>query len=104
MLVVIKLSANLVYAQEVSPLITRTIGSTHEYWPVQRFKIFPVGRNVFYIVSYRTTMNKIITQKITPFLWFDHDAEDAARFYTSIFKNSRITDIAHYGESAAEAS
>jgi predicted 3-demethylubiquinone-9 3-methyltransferase (glyoxalase superfamily) len=49
-------------------------------------------------------MTKIITQKITPFLWFDHDAEDAAKFYTSIFKNSRIIDIAHYGESAAEAS
>lgn len=49
-------------------------------------------------------MNKIITQKITPFLWFDHNAEDAAKFYTSIFKNSRIIDIAHYGESAAEAS
>jgi predicted 3-demethylubiquinone-9 3-methyltransferase (glyoxalase superfamily) len=58
-----------------------------------------VGSNVFYIVSYRTT-----TQKITPFLWFDHDAEDAAKFYTSIFKNSRIIDIAHYGESDAEAS
>lgn len=37
-------------------------------------------------------------------MWFDHDAEDAAKFYTSIFKNSRIIDIAHYGESAAEAS
>ncbi len=27
-------------------------------------------------------------QKITPFLWFDHQAEEAAKFYTSVFKNS----------------
>ena len=43
-------------------------------------------------------------QKITPFLWFDHDAEEAAKFYTSIFKNSKIIDTAHYGKSSAEAS
>ena len=29
-------------------------------------------------------------QQITPFLWFDHQAEEAARFYVSIFKNSKI--------------
>jgi predicted 3-demethylubiquinone-9 3-methyltransferase (glyoxalase superfamily) len=49
-------------------------------------------------------MNNTIMQKITPFLWFDHDAEDAAKFYTSIFKNSKIIDTAHYGKSAAQAS
>jgi len=32
-------------------------------------------------------------QKITPFLWFDHDAGEAAKFYTSIFKDSKIVDI-----------
>jgi predicted 3-demethylubiquinone-9 3-methyltransferase (glyoxalase superfamily) len=36
--------------------------------------------------------------KITPFLWFDHQAEEAAKFYTSIFKNSSIGRIARYGE------
>jgi predicted 3-demethylubiquinone-9 3-methyltransferase (glyoxalase superfamily) len=35
-------------------------------------------------------------QKITPCLWFDNQAEDAARFYTSIFKNSRIGRISRY--------
>jgi len=35
-------------------------------------------------------------QKITPFLWFDHEAEDAARFYTSVFENSRIETITRY--------
>lgn len=35
---------------------------------------------------------------ITPFLWFDSQAEDAAKFYVSIFKNSRITDVSRYGE------
>jgi predicted 3-demethylubiquinone-9 3-methyltransferase (glyoxalase superfamily) len=37
-------------------------------------------------------------QKITPFLWFDGKAEEAARFYTSVFKNSKIRDITPYGE------
>jgi len=37
-------------------------------------------------------------QKITPFLWFDTKAEEAAKFYTSIFKNSQIVSIARYGE------
>jgi predicted 3-demethylubiquinone-9 3-methyltransferase (glyoxalase superfamily) len=37
-------------------------------------------------------------QKIIPFLWFDNQAEEAAEFYTSVFKNSRITNVARYGE------
>jgi predicted 3-demethylubiquinone-9 3-methyltransferase (glyoxalase superfamily) len=37
-------------------------------------------------------------QKITPFLWFDDQAEEAANFYTSIFKNSKILNISRYGE------
>jgi len=32
-------------------------------------------------------------QKITPFLWFNDQAEEAARFYTSIFKNSKIVGL-----------
>jgi len=43
-------------------------------------------------------------QKITPHLWFDNNAEEAAKFYISIFKNSKIIDITHYGKSAAEVS
>ncbi len=43
-------------------------------------------------------------QKITPFLWFDDKAEEAANFYVSIFKNSRIGSIAHYGEAGEEVS
>ncbi len=43
-------------------------------------------------------------QKITPFLWFDSEAEEAAEFYTSIFKNSRIVSVAHYSEEGAKAS
>jgi predicted 3-demethylubiquinone-9 3-methyltransferase (glyoxalase superfamily) len=38
--------------------------------------------------------------KITPFLWFDHQAEEAAKFYTSIFENSRIGKVARNTESA----
>ena len=36
--------------------------------------------------------------KITPFLWFDTQAEEAANFYISIFKNSKIVTIARYGK------
>jgi len=41
-------------------------------------------------------------QKITPFLWFDDQAEEAVNFYTSIFKNSKIARIFRYTEEAAE--
>ena len=37
-------------------------------------------------------------QKIFPFLWFDHQAEEAVMFYTSIFKNSRIGSVSRYGD------
>ena len=37
-------------------------------------------------------------QKITPFLWFDNQAEEAIKFYTSIFKNSKIVSMSRYGE------
>ncbi len=43
-----------------------------------------------------------IQQKITPFLWFDTQAEEAAKFYTSIFENSRITRISRYGKVGRE--
>ena len=38
------------------------------------------------------------TQKITTFLWFDNNAEEAANFYVSIFKNSKILDSVRYGD------
>lgn len=37
-------------------------------------------------------------QKISPFLWFDGKAEEAANFYVSIFRNSKIASVMHYGE------
>ena len=42
-------------------------------------------------------------QKITPFLWFDHEAEEAARFYVSIFENSRLGEVTRYSDEAAGA-
>jgi predicted 3-demethylubiquinone-9 3-methyltransferase (glyoxalase superfamily) len=41
-------------------------------------------------------------QKITPCLWFDDKAEEAAKFYASIFKNSKIGDVTHYGKEGFE--
>ena len=43
------------------------------------------------------------TQKITPFLWFDNQAKDVAHFYTSIFSNSKINIVTHYGAAAEKA-
>ncbi len=45
----------------------------------------------------------ITTQRITPCLWFADEAEDAARYYTGIFKNSRITATTRYGTAGFEA-
>jgi predicted 3-demethylubiquinone-9 3-methyltransferase (glyoxalase superfamily) len=44
----------------------------------------------------------ISKQKITPCLWFDDQADEAANFYTAIFKNSRIVTITRYGEAGYE--
>jgi predicted 3-demethylubiquinone-9 3-methyltransferase (glyoxalase superfamily) len=41
-----------------------------------------------------------IDQKITPFLWFDKEAEEAANFYTSIFKDASVNSKSYYGEGA----
>jgi len=46
----------------------------------------------------RTTL-----QRITPFLWFDDQAEDAANFYVSIFKNSSIKGVTRYDDAASKA-
>ena len=43
------------------------------------------------------------TQKITTFLWFDNNAEEAVNFYVSTFKNSKIRHIARYGETGPGA-
>src|SRR5258705_9158781 len=42
-------------------------------------------------------------QKITPFLWFDGNAEEAALFYTSIFKDSKILNVSRYGDAGPGA-
>ena len=43
-----------------------------------------------------------ITQKIAPCLWFDHQAEEAAKFYTSVFKNSKIGRVSRYPATGQE--
>lgn len=42
-------------------------------------------------------------QKITPFLWFDDQAEEAANFYVSLFKNSKVGNASRYGKEGAKA-
>ena len=43
-------------------------------------------------------------QRITPCLWFNDNAETAVTFYASVFRNSKITTVTHYGEAGARAS
>ena len=43
-----------------------------------------------------------MTNKITTFLWFDNQAEEAANFYTSVFKNSEIESVSRYGKEGFE--
>jgi predicted 3-demethylubiquinone-9 3-methyltransferase (glyoxalase superfamily) len=47
----------------------------------------------FYVIYFRAIMNKVIAQKITPHLWFDKEAKEAAEFYASVFPNSKITNV-----------
>ncbi|MGZ4120123.1 MAG: VOC family protein [Actinomycetota bacterium] len=41
-------------------------------------------------------------QKITPFLWFDDQAEEAANYYVSIFKDSKVVNVSYYGDAMPE--
>ena len=45
---------------------------------------------------------QIVTQKIAPCLWFDSQAEEAAKFYVSVFKNSKINTVARYPDEGQE--
>ena len=46
--------------------------------------------------------DKLQMQKINPFLWFENQSEDAAKFYVSVFKNSKINTITRYGKEGYE--
>ncbi len=43
-----------------------------------------------------------VSRRIAPCLWFDSQAEEAAKFYAGIFRNSKITQVSHYGEAGRE--
>jgi len=43
-----------------------------------------------------------LSQKIAPCLWFDNQGEEAATFYTGIFKNSKVVNVARYGKAGQE--
>ncbi|MDX6385530.1 MAG: hypothetical protein QOK48_3103 [Blastocatellia bacterium] len=43
-------------------------------------------------------------QKITPFLWYDGQAEEAANYYVSVFKNSKVLNVTRYNDASAQAS
>lgn len=43
-----------------------------------------------------------VVQKISPCLWFDNEAQEAANFYTAVFENSKILSVTHFGEAGHE--
>jgi predicted 3-demethylubiquinone-9 3-methyltransferase (glyoxalase superfamily) len=49
-------------------------------------------------VLFNQKLKKTFMQKITPFLWFDNQAEEAMNFYVSVFKNSKTGSISRYGD------
>ena len=53
---------------------------------------------LFRLTQRLASLRKSYMQKITPFLWFDNQAEEAMNFYVSIFKNSKTGTITRYGE------
>jgi len=65
--------------------------------------VFP-GNAKFCWLRIQIEATEFRCKKITPFLWFDDQAEDAVNFYTSLFKNSKIGRILRYTEEAAEKS
>src|SRR5438128_6903742 len=69
----------------VEPLLERVL--THDRWSISE------GVPVDSMVGAPEVPMRKPRQRITPFLWFDHQAEEAANFYVSIFKNSRLESI-----------
>jgi predicted 3-demethylubiquinone-9 3-methyltransferase (glyoxalase superfamily) len=70
--------------------------------PDQALARLPLHEGEAEVRFVETNMTTMITQKITPFLWFDDQAEEAVKLYTSIFKNSKIGTISRYGEEVAQ--
>ena len=56
------------------------------------------------MTSWRYYVRSKIMQKITPFLWFDNQAEEAVNFYVSVFKDSKIGKVTRYDEASSKAS
>ena len=83
--------------QGAGPSEQRRVRDVNENW-IGGLATHRRDRNRSFSNRYMTTK---ITQKITPFLWFDDKAEEAAKFYASIFKNSKIGKITRYDEEAA---
>jgi len=86
---------------EVSPSGERF---PHLYGPLELPEIDSVTAIAFDRNGQAIFPVETVMQKITPFLWFDTQAEEAANFYVSIFKNAKIASVARYGEAGARAS
>src|SRR5512135_1831234 len=50
------------------------------------------------IIIQQNHLGETFMQKITPYLWFDNNAEEAVNFYVSVFKNAKIGSVSRYGD------
>src|SRR4051812_42127293 len=65
---------------------------------ISRALVRPMGEDPFS----REVPMPSVTQRVTPFLWFDSQAEEAAKFYTSVFPNSKIRATSRYDDATAK--
>ena len=75
--------------------------SIQQLWNCAGKENCPEIRNV--LVAVLNEFEHRPMQKITPCLWFEDNAEEAVKFYTSLFRNSKILQISHYGEAGSSA-
>ena len=103
---------NLVATEDSEFVEVQSSGEEATFTGSQLDEMLALGRNGIsaLIGAQRAVLARIMNkstknmQKITPFLWFDGQAEDAVKFYTSIFKDSKIGRVLRYDEEAAKTS
>ena len=89
-----------IWVFEYGPLLTFDMRNGHTTDPLSYLYIFQI---MLFIMNKAGLTNSDEgkqqgVQKIIPFLWFDKQAEEAAKFYVSIFKNARIGEVTLYGK------
>jgi predicted 3-demethylubiquinone-9 3-methyltransferase (glyoxalase superfamily) len=92
---------NLVWQVWTDPQHLEEWGAEWIYNDHQRVRLSSGRQVAFYdarLLTNLTIQRRNVMQKITPFLWFDNQAEEAANFYISVFKDSKVGKVSRYGD------